>query len=102
VPLLGELAFKVAQRWMLRLAFFPFISERGPLDGQLLDAFWEPFEHSFSGTLLSLCRGTALQSTDECRWQRALEAFEKPVTFIWGARDPVFRTDRAADTAAMA
>ena len=93
LPGVGELGFRLARRWMLRLAFLPFVEERQYLDSRILSGFWEAFEHGYAETLLRLWRGQSFDELDERRWREALRLYEGPVSIIWGARDPVFRVD---------
>ena len=97
LPVLGELAFKLARRWMLRLAFRPFVANRDRLTNDLLDAFWEPFERGFDRTLLRLFRMKRIDRDAAMRWGRALLEYDGPLTLVWGLRDPAFRVDRARD-----
>ena len=99
---IGEIAFAVARRWMLRVAFCPFVSEPDALDDGLLDAFWLPFDRGFSATLLRLFRSQSPDSDDERRWRDALSSYRGLVSVVWGARDPAFREDRAQEVASLA
>ena len=97
LPVVGEVAFALARRWMLRLAFRPFVSEWDQLTDELLDAFWLPFERGFAETLLRLFRGRTVDLEAERRWRAALARFDGPVSIFWGERDPAFRVDRSDD-----
>jgi 2-hydroxymuconate-semialdehyde hydrolase len=96
-PLVGELAFGLARRWMLRLAFMPFVSDRAAFTDDLLEAMWLPFKRGFPETLLRLFRSRSVDAKSERRWLRALAAFDGPVSIVWGERDPAFQPDRAHD-----
>ncbi|MEZ4522556.1 MAG: alpha/beta hydrolase [Thermomicrobiales bacterium] len=99
IPVVGEIAFRFAQRWMLKLAFRPFIADPAHLTEGLLDAFWEPFEHGFDRTLLRLFRAEYVDGTVENRWRDALRAHAGPALVVWGSRDPAFRVDRGHEIA---
>lgn len=97
LPGVGEVAFLLARRWMLRLAFLPFVSDRERLTPELLETFWQPFERDFSATLLRLFRDKTVDEGAARRWRAALTRFDGPASIVWGARDPAFRIDRARD-----
>ncbi len=97
LPWIGEAAFFCARRWMLRLAFRPYVACQRRLTPELLDAFWRPFEREFSATLLRLFRSDAVDEQAVARWCAALTAYAGPASIIWGGRDPTFRIDRAHD-----
>ncbi|CAN5629929.1 alpha/beta fold hydrolase [soil metagenome] len=102
LPVVGEVGFKLARRWMLRLAFKPFVAEWDRFGDARLDAFWEPFERGFDRTLLRLFRSERMDLDATERWRRILTDYDGPLTLVWGVRDPAFRIDRAHDIARLA
>jgi pimeloyl-ACP methyl ester carboxylesterase len=101
LPLVGELAFSLARPFMLKWAYSLYVAERRKLEGELMDALWEPFEHGFARTLLRLFREARSTPEDFERWRAALAAFEGPALIAWGGKDPTFRADRAVDIAGL-
>lgn len=94
LPAVGEAAFKVARKFMLREAFRAYVTERQRLTGDVMDVYWHPFTNGYGDVLLRLFREGATRMDEQqfCRWRDALEAFDRPSLVIWGDQDPTFRT----------
>ncbi len=94
VPGLGEAAFRVARKFMLREAFRVYVAERQRLTSEVMDVYWHPFTDGFSDVLLQLFRDEAERMDEQafCRWRDAIAAFDGPGLVIWGDRDPTFKT----------
>ncbi|HEX5167226.1 MAG TPA: alpha/beta fold hydrolase [Thermomicrobiales bacterium] len=93
LPGVGEVAFRVARKFMLREAFGLYVSERQRLTSDVMDVYWHPFTDGFADVLLRLFRDRAGRMDEQafCRWRDAIEAFDRPSLVIWGDRDPTFR-----------
>jgi pimeloyl-ACP methyl ester carboxylesterase len=94
LPGVGEVAFRVARKFMLREAFALYVTERQRLTSDVMDVYWHPFTNVFADVLLRLFRDRAGRMDEQafCRWRDAIEAFDRPSLVIWGDRDPTFRT----------
>ena len=94
LPGVGEAAFRVARKFMLREAFRLYITERQRLTPEVMDVYWHPFTDGYGDVLLRLFRDDAGQMTEQafCHWRDAIEAFDRPGLVIWGDQDPTFRT----------
>ncbi|MEX2315499.1 MAG: alpha/beta hydrolase [Thermomicrobiales bacterium] len=94
LPGVGEAAFRVARKFMLREAFRMYVTERQRLTPDVMDVYWHPFTDGFGDVLLRLFREGAERMNEQafCRWRDAFEAFDRPALVVWGERDPTFRT----------
>jgi pimeloyl-ACP methyl ester carboxylesterase len=94
LPGVGEVAFRVARKFMLREAFGLYVTERQRLTSDVMDVYWHPFTDGFAGVLLRLFRDRVgrMDERSFCRWRDAIEAYDRPSLVIWGDRDPTFRT----------
>lgn len=93
LPGLGEVAFRVARKFMLREAFRQYVTERQRLKDDVMSVYWHPFTDGFGDVLLRLFRREdgRMDEQDFCRWRDAIEAFDRPSLVIWGDQDPTFR-----------
>ena len=93
-PGVGEVAFRVARKFMLREAFRQYVTERQRLKDDVMDVYWHPFTDGFGDVLLRSFRREEGQMAEQdfCRWRDAIEAFERPGLVVWGEQDPTFRT----------
>lgn len=94
LPGVGETAFKVARKFMLREAFRMYVTERQRLSSDVMDVYWHPFTDGFGDVLLRLFREGSSRMDDRqfCRWRDAYDAFDRPGLVVWGDQDPTFRT----------
>ena len=94
LPGVGEAAFRVARKFMLREAFGVYVTERQRLTSDVMDVYWHPFTDGYGDVLLRLFREGSERMNEQrfCRWRDAIEAFERPSLVVWGDRDPTFRT----------
>lgn len=94
LPGVGETAFRLARKFMLREAFALYVTERQRLTGDVMDVYWHPFSDGYSDVLLRIFRyGAERMDTQQfCRWRDAVEAFDRPSLVIWGHQDRAFRT----------
>jgi 2-hydroxymuconate-semialdehyde hydrolase len=94
LPGVGEVAFRVARKFMLREAFGLYVTERQRLTSDVMDVYWHPFTDGYGDVLLRLFRedGERMDEQQFCRWRDAIEAFHRPSLVVWGDRDPTFRT----------
>jgi pimeloyl-ACP methyl ester carboxylesterase len=96
LPGVGELAFRVARPFMLRLAFAPYLASRRFPSDETLAVYWHPFGRGFANTLLQLARSDIPTDDDFRRWRGALAGYEQPSLVVWGLRDPTFTAERGA------
>ena len=94
LPVVGEMAFRVARKFMLREAFRQYVTEKQRLKDDVMDVYWHPFTDGFGEVLLRLFRRSEgrMDEPDFCRWRDAIEAFDRPSLVIWGEQDLTFRT----------
>jgi 2-hydroxymuconate-semialdehyde hydrolase len=94
LPGLGEAAFRIARKFMLREAMKLYVTEHQRLKPDVMDVYWHPFTDGFGDVLLRLFRSSdeRLGQQSFCRWRDAIEAFDRPSLVVWGDQDPTFRT----------
>ncbi|HYI14479.1 MAG TPA: alpha/beta hydrolase [Thermomicrobiales bacterium] len=94
LPIVGEAAFGLARKSLLREAFRFYVTERQRLDGDVMDVYWHPFTDGFGDVLLRHFRNADEWMTEQdfCDWRDAIEAFDGPSLVVWGGHDPTFRT----------
>lgn len=97
LPLVGEAALWLARPWMLKVAMRRYVADRERLTGDVTAHYWWPFAHGYKRVLLALAREGWASGDAFHRWRQALRSYGGPALVVWGARDPTFGLDEAAD-----